>query len=160
MAVIFDQAGGNLLDQASGQLLDEQSAPDVATLPVSGLTVDSSFRVTGATLNGTLSPYGTATWTFDWGLTVDYGNTVTGSASAPGAVSVTVAGLLAGQQYHYRLSAVNSLGTTDSADVVFTAAGLQPGPILPGVSPAAAGQQPGPILPGMSPARANRRTEA
>src|SRR4029079_6106438 len=101
------------------------------TAPVSGAPVVVSGNATevsaaSATLHGTVNPHGLATTArFQSGLTDAYG-TETEVALAPvnGAaaqsVSATLTGLAAGTTYHFRISATNSEGTTDGADVTFT----------------------------------------
>ena len=84
---------------------------------------------TSVVLTGTVDPVGRATsfW-FELGTTTAYGtSTVVRSAgSGRGAVPVseTVAGLVPGAEYHVRLVARSSSGTTRGADVVFKLAGL------------------------------------
>jgi len=84
---------------------------------------------TSVVLTGSVDPVGRATsfW-FELGTTTAYGtSTVVRSAGAGrGAVPVseTVAGLVPGTEYHVRLVARSSAGTTHGADVVFKLAGL------------------------------------
>jgi RTX calcium-binding nonapeptide repeat (4 copies) len=80
-------------------------------------------------LTGTVDPVGRSTsWWFDLGTTTSYGtSTVVRSAgSGKGAVAVSeaVAGLTPGTEYHARLVARSSAGTTRGADVVFRTAGV------------------------------------
>ncbi len=81
------------------------------------------------TLTGTVDPVGRATtaW-FELGPTTAYGTrTVSkpvGSGRGAVAVSETVAGLAPGTEYHVRIVAQSSAGTTPGADVVFRTAGL------------------------------------
>ncbi|MBA2293883.1 MAG: hypothetical protein H0W16_01995 [Actinobacteria bacterium] len=84
---------------------------------------------TSVVLTGNVDPVGRATsWWFELGPTTAYGtSTVVRSAgSGRGAVSVseTLAGLAPGTEYHVRLVARSSAGTTSGADVTFRLAGL------------------------------------
>ena len=93
------------------------------------LAVTGAAQLSGASivLTGTVDPVGRATsWWFELGTTTSYGtSTVVRSAgSGRGAVAVTetVAGLAPGAEYHARLVARSSAGTTRAADVVFRVA--------------------------------------
>ena len=83
---------------------------------------------TSVVLTGSVDPVGRATeWWFELGSTTAYGTStvVHGAGSGRGAVAVseTIAGLAAGAEYHARLVARSSAGTTRGADVVFRTAG-------------------------------------
>lgn len=95
--------------------------PTVTTNPATVVTT------TGATLNGIVSSNGASTTvTFEYGLTIGYGATVSAAqsplaAGASGvAVSATAAGLTCGSLYHFRAMGVNGAGTTDGGDLTFT----------------------------------------
>jgi hypothetical protein len=95
------------------------------------LVVTGAARVSGAAvvLIGTVDPVGRATsWWFELGPTTAYGTTtvVQSAGSGRGAVSVseTVAGLTPGAEYHARLVARSSAGTTSGGDTVFRVPGL------------------------------------
>jgi len=80
-------------------------------------------------LTCTVDPVGRATtWWFELGPTTAYGTTtvVKSAGSGRGAVTVSqsVVGLSPGAEYHVRLVARSSAGTTRGADVVFRTAGL------------------------------------
>ena len=80
-------------------------------------------------LTGSVDPVGRSTsWWFELGPTTSYGmTTVVRSAGAGrGAVAVSepVAGLAAGTEYHARLVARSSAGTTRGTDVVFRTSGV------------------------------------
>lgn len=88
-------------------------------------------------LTGSVDPVGRATsWWFELGPTTAYGTStvVRGAGSGRGtvAVSETLAGLTPGSEYHVRLVARSSAGTTRSADVAFRLGGL------PAIGPASA----------------------
>jgi hypothetical protein len=93
------------------------------------LATTGAAQLSGASivLTGTVDPVGRETsWWFELGTTTTYGtSTVVRSAGAGrGAVAVseTVAGLAPGVEYHARLVAKSSAGTTRGADVVFRTA--------------------------------------
>ena len=83
---------------------------------------------TSVVLTGSVDPVGRATeWWFELGSTTAYGTSTVvhgaGSGRGAAAVSETIAGLAAGAEYHARLVARSSAGTTRGADVVFRTAG-------------------------------------
>ncbi len=100
----------------------------VATPPPPALTLSAATSVTatGATLNGTVNPYGTsATVSFAYGLTTGFGSTVAAtpspvSGSSPVAVSAGLTGLTPGTTYYYQLTAVTGSGTFTSGNQSFT----------------------------------------
>jgi hypothetical protein len=105
----------------------------LAAAPTATTGAASGVSRTGATLNGTVDPNGTATgWHFEYGTTSAYGlQSAGGDAGAgedPVPVSVAVGGLSAGTTYHYRLVAD---GAAPGADRTFR---TPAGPSLPGVS--------------------------
>ena len=95
-------------------------APSCETLPATNISV------TGATFNGTLNPNNLSTTvTFEYGTTTDYGSTIPALPSpATGSIfmseSAVITGLSAGTTYHFRIKAVNELGTTYGSDMSFT----------------------------------------
>jgi PKD repeat protein len=94
--------------------------PTVSTLPATNITK------TSATLNGTVNPNGaTATVTFEYGITSAYGSTINAtpysvSGNTTWSETAALTGLDSNTVYHYRIRAVNSLGTSYGADVAFT----------------------------------------
>lgn len=107
-------------DEFGGLKINPVPAPPVAvTNPASGIST------TGATLNGLITAnYLNTTITFDWGLTSAYGNTITampGSATGgiPINVSAALSGLIPSTTYHFRVHAVNSMGTAVGGDLTF-----------------------------------------
>jgi hypothetical protein len=85
----------------------------------------SAIAQTIMTLKGTVNPNGTATSvSFEYGTTTSYGSTTApqsiGAGSNPVAVSQTVAGLICGTPYHFRVVATTSSTTTRGLDQTFT----------------------------------------
>jgi streptogramin lyase len=84
----------------------------------------SSVRTIEATINGTVNPEGLATkYHFEYGTSTSYGKTTpeTSAGSGTGNVkeSQTVTGLSGGTEYHFRVVATSSTGTTYGADKTF-----------------------------------------
>ena len=78
----------------------------------------------GARLNGTVNPKGSATtYRFDYGPTTAYGtstpNVSAGSGSTAVAVSAAISGLSSGTLYHFRIQATNAGGTSLGTDATF-----------------------------------------
>lgn len=96
-------------------------APPVATTGDAG-----AASATGVTVNGAATPYGPASYHFEYGTTTSYGSTTAstdlpqGNSSVP--VSANLSGLAPGTTYHYRLVVTNSDGTTTGEDKTFTTA--------------------------------------
>ena len=95
------------------------------------LAVTGAAQVSGVAvvLTGTVDPVGrSTTWWFELGPTTSYGTTTVvknaGSGRGAVAVSESVAGLAPGAEYHVRLVARSSAGTTRGADVTFRTAGV------------------------------------
>lgn len=93
--------------------------PDVTTGSATDITS------TTATLNGTIYPKNLQTVvTFEYGLTNAYGSQVTADQSPVNGstnqyVSASIMGLLHGTTYHYRVTAINSNGTSYGSDHTF-----------------------------------------
>jgi Ca2+-binding RTX toxin-like protein len=84
---------------------------------------------TSVALTGSVDPVGRATeWWFELGPSTAYGTSTVlrsaGSGRGAVAVSETIAGLTPATEYHVRLVARSSAGTTRGADAVFRTAGL------------------------------------
>ena len=95
------------------------------------LVVTGPAQVSGGAvvLTGSVDPVGRSTsWWFELGPTTAYGTSTVvrsaGSGRGAVAVSESVAGLAPGAEYHARLVARSSAGTTRGGDVVFRTAGL------------------------------------
>jgi uncharacterized protein (TIGR02145 family) len=84
------------------------------------------LSTTGAKLNGSVNPnYVSTTVTFEYGSTTEYGNSLTAIQSpvvgnSTVSVSVSISGLNQGTTYHFRVKALNSLGTAYGEDETFT----------------------------------------
>lgn len=93
--------------------------------PPTAITGDATNIANGAaTLNGTVSANGAeATITFEYGETNAYGNTVNANPNTTTGsntdVTYDLAGLNNGTEYHFRVVAVNSEGTSEGADKSF-----------------------------------------
>ena len=96
----------------------------------------SAVTHTSATVAGQVNPNGLATtYRFEYGPTSAYGSSTHGASAGSGnalvGVSATLAALIPGGTYHYRLDATSSAGTVHGADRTFmTAAPAVPGPPL------------------------------
>jgi uncharacterized protein (TIGR02145 family) len=97
----------------------------IGALPTASTTAITSISTTGATVNGTVNAnYLLTTVSFEYGTTTSYGSTTTATPSmATGStstnISASLTGLVSGTTYHYRVKAVNSLGTTYGSDITF-----------------------------------------
>jgi hypothetical protein len=116
-------AGGTTL--GNDQTLTTTLPPTVTT------GTATSVGPTGATLNGTVNPDGHATTDyFQFGTTTAYDVQTTPTAAGSGttnvAVTAPVTALQAATTYHYRLVAVNSLGTSYGSDQTLTTAAAPP----------------------------------
>jgi sugar lactone lactonase YvrE/phosphodiesterase/alkaline phosphatase D-like protein len=103
---------------ASGATFLVNVPPDVTTDPASALSA------TGAILNGTVSDNGNSTnVTFEYGLSISYGSSVTGGTISAGSgsvgVSTTLSGLACNSIYHYRINGQSSYGTAYGLDQTF-----------------------------------------
>jgi peptidoglycan hydrolase-like protein with peptidoglycan-binding domain len=100
-------------------------AAPIIVAPVVNTSGASTLTQTGATLNGEITDTGGEEDTergFNWGLTNAYGTNVVQN-SGPyniGTFSTNLTGLTCGTTYHYRAYAINSAGTTDGLDSIFT----------------------------------------
>jgi hypothetical protein len=95
---------------------DLAQAPSVSTGSATKVTPNS------ATLNGTVTPNGlSTTYYFEWGKTAAYGNVTSSQSAGSGwstiAISANLTGLTLNVNYHYRLVATNSLGTTYGSEM-------------------------------------------
>ncbi len=121
VAIVYGGGDTNAANNAAIDVtvINPAAAPTVVTELATG--VDT----TTATLNGTINPNGQPAWArFEYGLTTNYGSTVSFaeglSGTTPQVVSTNLTGLIAGTTYHYRVVATNVLGSTAGADQAFT----------------------------------------
>ena len=119
-----------LLALAPAALAQQPAAPAATTNPASAITR------TGATLNGSVDPNGSATtYHFEYGTTTAYGQRTAdasageGDTAEPFAADVT--GLTANTTYHFRIVATSAGGTVNGRDRTFKTA---QDPVAPGVS--------------------------
>ena len=114
-------------------------------VPVSAPTVSTSAATlitrTDATLNGTVNHNGASTTVnFNYGLTNAYGTSATATQSpvatgtGPTSVSAPLTGLTCNTTYHFRVSATNSVNTTNGSDATFTTSAC-PAPTVTSISP-------------------------
>ncbi len=102
------------------------------TLPSAVTSAANGVGSTAATLNGTVNANGASTTvTFEYGTSTAYGSTVTAAQSpvtGTNATSVTAAlsGLTPNTTYHYRVKGVNTAGTTNGSDQIFTTPAIAP----------------------------------
>jgi phosphodiesterase/alkaline phosphatase D-like protein len=116
----------NSLGTVYGSDLTLGEVPTATILPA------TEHRTTSATLNGIVNAnYLNTVVTFEYGTTIDYGNTIPATpgmvtGNSPTAVSAAITGLNPGTMYHFRIKAVNSLGTKYSTDYEFGTYGYAP----------------------------------
>jgi hypothetical protein len=97
-----------------------QIPPTVVTQAATGV------NLTVATLNGTVNANNLSTTvTFNWGLTVGYGSTISATPTTVTGTSTTsvlanLTGLTPSTTYHFRVSGVSSAGTSNGNDMTFT----------------------------------------
>lgn len=117
----YSYAGG-FIPQGGYIALRYEGDPTSATVLVNQA---SAISQTSATLSGSVNPSGKATTAFfEYGITNAYGSTASVTLSSvdgtsPQALSVGLANLTPGTTYHYRLTAINDLGTVSTTRSVF-----------------------------------------
>jgi hypothetical protein len=94
--------------------------------PTAITTAATGVGNTNATINGTINANCLSTnVTFNWGLTVAYGNTVPGTptpviGNIATSVSANLVGLTTGVTYHYQVCGTNADGSSCGNDMMFT----------------------------------------
>jgi hypothetical protein len=116
--VAHNNNGTNYGSDMTFTTLTATGPPVVVTDP------DTNIASFSATLNGSLDPHGLTTSVyFQYGVTIGYG-AFTALPNQTGStyrnISSTVSGLPASTTYHFRIVAMNSVGTTYGADHIFT----------------------------------------
>jgi phosphodiesterase/alkaline phosphatase D-like protein len=112
-----------------GQNVTFKTAGD---MPVSSSLDATNVQTISATLNGNVIPNFLSTEiTFEFGTSSQYGTSITLSEPVPAdnnshPVHADITGLTPGTLYHFRIKAVNSLGTTFSNNLTFTTLGQKP----------------------------------
>ena len=100
------------------------TAGTTAKKPAVSTSSATSIVHTSAVLNGIVNPSGASTsYWFHYGPTTSYGSTTAITSAGTGASDVTVettlAGLIPGTTYHYRVAAQNAVGTSYGGDRYF-----------------------------------------
>ncbi len=121
----FRMVGVNSAGTGAGTTLTFTTAPLTTDVPTTVTLAATSVGTTTATLNGTVNPNGLATTAYlEYGLTESYGafsapfDLSAGSSAVP--VSAVAEGLAPGTQYHFRVIAINALGSSAGQDFTFT----------------------------------------
>ena len=130
---IFDVAGnavnlngGNDIGDLWNMItVNVAAATGGATIPTITVGTPSGITIAAGTINGTVKANNASTTvSVEYGLTTAYGQTaatnpanVSGNTATP--VNATLSGLAANTIYHYRIKAINSVGTSTSADATF-----------------------------------------
>jgi len=105
-----------------------------AITPVAVTMSASGVGATTASFNGTVTANNSSsTVSFDYGISISYGTTVTGIPSPvngmiPMAVVYNASGLAINTLYHFRVCATNSAGTSCGNDMTFTTGCPLPAP--------------------------------
>ncbi|HDH05385.1 MAG TPA: fibronectin type III domain-containing protein [Nitrospirae bacterium] len=113
----YNTAGDSGYSNEAGATTD--SSPTVST------SAPTNLNGISATLNATVNPNGSETTVyFEWGTDISYGNSTPtqsiGSGTEDVSVSADITGLTPNITYHYMVTASNTAGTANGADVSFT----------------------------------------
>jgi hypothetical protein len=115
---------------ATGQILTINSSglpswQNQLALPAATSSSATSLTPTGGNLNGIINANGLSTSvTFEYGTDISYGNSLNATQSPVAGytntnVSASVTGLTLGATYHFRVKAVNVMGTSYGSDMTF-----------------------------------------
>jgi len=115
--------------------------------PVISTSAPSALGPTTATLNAAINPNGvTARYWVEYGTGASYGSSTApqplAAGTSPQQLAVALDGLLPATEYHYRVVAESSGGTTASADQTFTTTAQPPHPQPPAAQSASAATVP------------------
>jgi Fibronectin type III domain len=105
---------------------DDVSFTTAGTAPTAATDSVNSITAVGATLFGAVNPnYLSSTVIFVYGTSTNYSDTVAYSKNPlqnniPLSVSADITGLTPGTTYHFRVEAVNPIGTGNGNDLTFT----------------------------------------
>jgi Subtilase family len=110
-------------DAPTGEGTPDGVFESIAAATATGLA--TNVASTGAMLNGLVNPNGLATkYYLEYGTTESYGKKTEEASAGSGTSNLeegkAITGLATGTSYHFRIVAVNSNGTTDGLDEVFT----------------------------------------
>jgi hypothetical protein len=100
------------------------AVPAAPTRPAARTGAAAAITYQGADLTGAVNPGGEpTTYFFQYGTTTKYGSESSPSSPAVGSravdVRTTISGLAPQTEYHYRLVAINALGTVFGGDATF-----------------------------------------
>jgi hypothetical protein len=131
--VVATSDGGTV--QGADATLKTAAVPVAPTRPAVSTGGVRDVTTSSATLTGAVNPHGASTTSrFEYGLTTAYGTSTpsasAGAGTSASSVSARIGSLTAGKRYHYRIVAVNSLGTTRGADRSFVVASTPTGTTL------------------------------
>lgn len=119
------------VSNAGGSALGEDETFETVAAPVISDEMVESVTATEAELGATINPGGEPTrFRLEYGPTAAYGSVVdrqVGSDHGDHAVSVALPGLLPKTTYHWRLVAINPVGTVEGPDRTFTTFGVASG---------------------------------
>jgi hypothetical protein len=121
-----DASHGSYLVQLSNYASQINSVISAASAPGVDTTAATAISATAATLNGMVNSENQSTSvSFEYGTTTGYGARVVvpqslAASTAQTAVSSALSGLSPGTTYHFRVNAVNTVGTSYGADATFT----------------------------------------
>ncbi|MBF0377940.1 MAG: DUF1566 domain-containing protein [Desulfamplus sp.] len=124
---IFAAYKVNILDGYDGTNGKGNSYHAIAVRSGPVVFTNSATEVTSstATLNGSVNPHGLSTnYYFEYGINVNYGSVTptisAGSNTTNEVVSTDLISLMPNTIYHFRVVAINSAGTTNGNDQIFT----------------------------------------